>query len=230
MGPPNVTGVGSSTEIPVEATTSLLPVICVASRATFTPYIRKSSLYLIHLLSQGHPLMAGSAIRASLMDAVSTKRSEPYHTPPDQEHGIDGGGPHPKRRKVRKGTRSCWECRRRKMKCIFSSPADTICVSCKRRGAKCVDQQFPEHISTPLDRSLQMGDRVVRVEALVEQLLKKMSNNSDSSCCGCATAQEGGKSNNFSSPVSVELYSRSYEPESLNVRLRHSQMRLGIQC
>ncbi|KAH8131351.1 hypothetical protein FP744_10003763 [Trichoderma asperellum] len=148
------------------------------------------------------------------MDAASTKRSEPYHTPPDQEHRIDGG-PQPKRRKVRKGTRSCWECRRRKMKCIFSSPADTICVSCERRGAKCVDQQFPEHISTPLDRSLQMGDRVVRVEALVEQLLKKISNNSDS-CRGCATAQEGGKSNNVSSPVCVEPHSRSYEPESLN--------------
>lgn len=102
------------------------------------------------------------------------------------------------------------------MKCIFSSPADTICVSCKRRGAKCVDQQFPEHISTPLDRSLQLGDRVVRVEALVEQLLEKISNNSDS-CCGCATTQEGGKSNNVSSsPVSVELHSRLYEPDSLN--------------
>lgn len=186
------------------------------------------SLHCISFIfSQDHPLLAGTAIRAPLMDAASTKRSEPYHTPPDQEHRIDGG-PQPKRRKVRKGTRSCWECRRRKMKCIFSSPADTICVSCERRGAKCVDQQFPEHISTPLDRSLQMGDRVVRVEALVEQLLKKISNSD--SCCGCATAQECGKSNNVSSPVCVEPHSRSYEPESLNVRLQRSEMRLGIHA
>ncbi|EHK49127.1 hypothetical protein TRIATDRAFT_12309, partial [Trichoderma atroviride IMI 206040] len=105
-----------------------------------------------------------------------------------------------KRRKVRKGTRSCWECRRRKMKCIFGSPADTICVSCKRRGAKCVDQQFPEQISTPLDRSLQMGDRVGRVEALVEQLLKKMSSGSES-CCGCTATQKDEKSNKVNSPV-----------------------------
>jgi len=82
------------------------------------------------------------------------------------------GGPEIKKRKVRKGTRSCWECRRRKMRCIFRSPADSICISCQRRGAECVGQQFPEVISTSLDRSLQMGDRVVRVEALVEKLLQ----------------------------------------------------------
>ncbi|KAK1245389.1 hypothetical protein MKX08_005018 [Trichoderma sp. CBMAI-0020] len=148
------------------------------------------------------------------MDAASTKRDEPSHTPPDQEHGTDGG-PQTKKRKVRKGTRSCWECRRRKMKCIFGSPADTICVSCKRRGAKCVDQQFPEHISTPLDRSLQMGDRVVRVEALVEQLIKKMSNGSES-CYGCTTTRGDEKSSKVNSPVLGESSNSPCEPESLN--------------
>lgn len=59
------------------------------------------------------------------------------------------------------------------MKCVFHSPADSICISCQRRGAECVGQQFPEVVSTPLDRSLQMGDRVVRVEALVEKLLQR---------------------------------------------------------
>ncbi|CAG8295133.1 unnamed protein product [Penicillium olsonii] len=48
-----------------------------------------------------------------------------------------------KRRKVRKGTRSCWECRRRKEKCTFDSSAD-ICIRCHRRGSKCVGQEFPE--------------------------------------------------------------------------------------
>lgn len=82
-------------------------------------------------------------------------------------------GPGARKRRVRKGTRSCWECRRRKMKCVFRSPADPICISCQRRGAECVGQQFPEVVSNSLDRSLQMGDRVVRVEALVEQLLQR---------------------------------------------------------
>ncbi|KAJ5199152.1 hypothetical protein N7491_000288 [Penicillium cf. griseofulvum] len=45
-----------------------------------------------------------------------------------------------KRRKVRKGTHSCWECRRRKVKCTFSSPGDAICITCHRRGTKCISQ------------------------------------------------------------------------------------------
>ncbi|KAM6478415.1 hypothetical protein HDV62DRAFT_400921 [Trichoderma sp. SZMC 28011] len=134
------------------------------------------------------------------MDAASIKPFGSPHASRGEEREGDGG-PQPKRRKVRKGTRSCWECRRRKMKCIFGSPADTACISCKRRGAKCVDQQFPEHISTPLDRSLQMGDRVVRVEALVEQLLNTVSNSSDP-CCTCATAQDNETSrHNIISPA-----------------------------
>ncbi|CAG9978496.1 unnamed protein product [Clonostachys byssicola] len=46
-----------------------------------------------------------------------------------------------KRRKVRKGTHSCWECRRRKVKCTFESPQDEICITCHRRGAKCASQR-----------------------------------------------------------------------------------------
>ena len=45
------------------------------------------------------------------------------------------------KRKVRKGTHSCWECRRRKVKCVFSSTDDEKCVTCRRRGKKCISQQ-----------------------------------------------------------------------------------------
>ncbi|KAL6230196.1 hypothetical protein BDW75DRAFT_77466 [Aspergillus navahoensis] len=43
-------------------------------------------------------------------------------------------------RKVRKGTHSCRECRRRKVKCIFTSNSDNICIVCRRRGTKCISQ------------------------------------------------------------------------------------------
>ena len=160
------------------------------------------------------------------MDVSSAEASGAPPVTPDQMQGIDGDS-QTKRRKVRKGTRSCWECRRRKMKCTFGLSADTACISCQRRGAKCVDQQFPEQISAPLDRSLQMGDRVVRVEGLIEQLLEKVSSNSDP-CCGCTTAQDiengeysrGNLSPVFARPVLVEQHS-SYE--SLNVREQHSK-------
>ncbi|KAJ5609785.1 hypothetical protein N7528_010352 [Penicillium herquei] len=80
-----------------------------------------------------------------------------------------------KRRKVRKGTRSCWECRKRKMKCIFNKPADNECTRCRRRGVKCVSQEHPEEIASSLDRNLQLGDRMARLESLVEKLLDKSS-------------------------------------------------------
>src|ERR1700742_4566356 len=51
--------------------------------------------------------------------------------------------PESKRRKVRKGTFSCWECKRRKMRCILDPP-NTVCNSCRRRASKCISQEFPE--------------------------------------------------------------------------------------
>lgn len=60
------------------------------------------------------------------------------------------------RRKLRKGTHSCWECKRRKIRCIFDQLTDaTTCNGCRRRGATCISQEFPE------DDSL---DGVVRAE------------------------------------------------------------------
>ncbi|KAI0506311.1 hypothetical protein F5B22DRAFT_624397 [Xylaria bambusicola] len=53
---------------------------------------------------------------------------------------------HETKRRVRKGTKSCWECKRRKMKCTldpFSSSA--VCNGCMRRGSKCVSQEFLEN-------------------------------------------------------------------------------------
>ncbi|KAF1956827.1 hypothetical protein CC80DRAFT_412943 [Byssothecium circinans] len=47
-----------------------------------------------------------------------------------------------KRRKVRKGTQSCWECRRRKVRCIFTVPTNPICNNCTRRGTPCISQEL----------------------------------------------------------------------------------------
>ncbi|KAK0727822.1 hypothetical protein B0T26DRAFT_639666 [Lasiosphaeria miniovina] len=80
-----------------------------------------------------------------------------------------------KRRKIRKGTRSCWECKRRKIRCTFASPTDPVCIGCHRRGAHCVSQEFPEEASSLTDRGRHMGDRIVRVEALIEKLVKQVS-------------------------------------------------------
>ncbi|KAL4948627.1 hypothetical protein BDW69DRAFT_189105 [Aspergillus filifer] len=52
------------------------------------------------------------------------------------------------RRRVRKGTHSCWECKRRKMKCRFDARIDSdSCIGCRRRGSPCISQEFPDHLS-----------------------------------------------------------------------------------
>lgn len=76
-------------------------------------------------------------------------------------------------RRIRKGTRSCWECKRKKIRCTFSIPTDSICDSCKRRGSSCIGQEFPEG---PGNNRRQLGDRLGLVEELVGQLINDTRN------------------------------------------------------
>jgi hypothetical protein len=75
-----------------------------------------------------------------------------------------------KRRRLRKGTRSCWECKRRKVRCTFASETDAVCITCRRRGAKCVSQELPEELG--LAEKEDGSDRMMRVEALLDRLVK----------------------------------------------------------
>lgn len=96
-----------------------------------------------------------------------------------QESPSAGNAPEPKRRKLRKGTQSCWECKRRKIRCTFAVPTNAICDGCKRRGTACISQEFPDEPTSAGDIT-QVGNRLSRVEALVEQLAKKGSVNNSS--------------------------------------------------
>ena len=71
--------------------------------------------------------------------STSSPSAAPSHDP-SAESGA-------KRRRLRKGTHSCWECKRRKMKCIFEPLANT-CNGCWRRGCQCLTQEFPEVVSS----------------------------------------------------------------------------------
>ncbi|KAM6520333.1 hypothetical protein FSOLCH5_005125 [Fusarium solani] len=86
-----------------------------------------------------------------------------------------------KRIRVRKGTKSCWECKRRKIRCTFAASADMRCTGCKRRRTACVSQEFPDEpaafCSTNNDGSPAYGDRLGRLEASVEQLVKSSGAN-----------------------------------------------------
>ncbi|KAI3556724.1 hypothetical protein CABS03_07160 [Colletotrichum abscissum] len=81
-----------------------------------------------------------------------------------------------KRRFVRRGTKSCWECRRRKIRCIFDDkgPRDT-CKTCWQKGTPCVSQEFPEEDAQTAPAPVgSLGDRLNRVERLVEQLYHRV--------------------------------------------------------
>jgi hypothetical protein len=106
------------------------------------------------------------------MDAASARHGAlTRRNPADDPDGWHSALP-VKRKKVRRGTRSCWECKRRKMKCVFNSPDDAVCIGCHRRWTKCVSQEFPEEVSAHLDSSRQLRDRLRRVESRLDQFLR----------------------------------------------------------
>ncbi|KAI0143968.1 hypothetical protein F4776DRAFT_675543 [Hypoxylon sp. NC0597] len=84
-----------------------------------------------------------------------------------------GGDSEAKRRKIRKGTHSCWECRRRKTRCQFSSSTATICIGCEARGTTCVSQEFAEEQQQTPERGL--SQRLTRVEGLLEKLVERIA-------------------------------------------------------
>src|ERR1700748_132450 len=95
----------------------------------------------------------------------------------DQDANSTSTEPDSKRRKLRKGTRSCWDCKRRKVKCTFKSATDIVCIACVRRGTHCVSQEHPEEESYTEDGRDRIFERIVRVEALLEDIVKKVGQN-----------------------------------------------------
>jgi hypothetical protein len=92
-----------------------------------------------------------------------------------ERHGIDmdstSSEPDTKRRKLRKGTTSCWDCKKRKVKCTYDVTSDTVCIACRRRGAPCLsqDEDYQDNAQGGRD---QLVDRMQRVESLLEQLIE----------------------------------------------------------
>ncbi|KAL2018243.1 hypothetical protein VTK56DRAFT_1150 [Thermocarpiscus australiensis] len=76
-----------------------------------------------------------------------------------------------KRRKLRKGTRSCWECKRRKIRCMFASPGDATCIGCQHRRVPCVPQEVPEDPTPVKKDNRRLGERIARVENIMKDFL-----------------------------------------------------------
>ncbi|TVY29684.1 Transcription factor [Lachnellula hyalina] len=87
--------------------------------------------------------------------------------------GFSSPDAEPPRKRVRKGTRSCWECKRRKIKCQLSSEDVPVCSGCLTRGTTCLSQEYPEEREP--SSNTQMGERLGRVERLLETLVAKVT-------------------------------------------------------
>lgn len=67
---------------------------------------------------------------------------------------------------MRKGTHSCYECRKRKIRCIFAKDS-TICESCAARDKECTQQRRELLQATAVDNRESLRDRVARLEAII---------------------------------------------------------------
>ncbi|KAG8530586.1 uncharacterized protein KY384_005089 [Bacidia gigantensis] len=93
-----------------------------------------------------------------------------------QKHGADGDAEDaPSSKRMRKGTKSCAECRRRKIKCNYDVKPD-ICDNCAEKGLECIEQaNRPASPKAPKSQNTQhLQGRLNQLEGLVKTLLVKL--------------------------------------------------------
>jgi hypothetical protein len=106
------------------------------------------------------------------INASRTSRVEADDEPADDENQHDEHVERLSKRKrsLRKGTHSCWACKRRKEKCSFDD--GDVCTGCLRRGTRCVSQHFADDDAqaTAAATTTDTATRLQRIEDMVAQL------------------------------------------------------------
>lgn len=77
------------------------------------------------------------------------------------------------RKRMRKGTHSCLECRRRKIRCVFA-PDALVCNGCSSRGLKCTDQEYSALNAELSETKTTIPTREEEREILVRQVLQRL--------------------------------------------------------
>ncbi|KAI4098800.1 MAG: hypothetical protein L6R37_006288 [Teloschistes peruensis] len=80
------------------------------------------------------------------------------------------------RKRMRKGTHSCLECRRRKIRCIFQSDANT-CDRCTYKRLECTEQEYGDAKALGADKRKSMRQRTSELEGMISQILTKLDSN-----------------------------------------------------
>ncbi len=80
------------------------------------------------------------------------------------------------RKRMRKGTHSCLECRRRKIRCIYEQDA-TACTRCTTKRLHCADQEYGDAKALGADKRKSMRERTNELEGMITQILTKLDGN-----------------------------------------------------
>ncbi|KAM0178045.1 hypothetical protein ACHAPC_008617 [Botrytis cinerea] len=75
---------------------------------------------------------------------------------------------------MRKGTHSCYECRKRKVRCIFTKES-TICGNCELKGRRCTEQRRELIQAGNVDTRESLREKIKRLEAVIEDYRRKSS-------------------------------------------------------
>ena len=123
-------------------------------------------------------------------------------SPPGPAHGTSHSDhvQGPPRKKMRKGTKSCLECRRRKIKCTFEPGSTAVCKECYARGSTCIDQEHGDlQAVNPVaatDQTYSLRERVTQLEGLVKEVLNRLPYGGDGSSSASSSAAADTHSGN----------------------------------
>ncbi|MCJ1351011.1 MAG: hypothetical protein MMC33_000993 [Icmadophila ericetorum] len=79
----------------------------------------------------------------------------------------------PPLKQMRKGTRSCLECRRRKIRCVYSKNVRP-CDGCASRATQCTSQEYGLVRDQSLKKRKNVHDRVGELEGMISQVLDRL--------------------------------------------------------
>lgn len=77
------------------------------------------------------------------------------------------------RKRMRKGTHSCMECRRRKKSCV-TNPNGQKCVECTERGVQCISQDTRPPKRPRVENKQSLQERIVTLETTVHTIVDRL--------------------------------------------------------
>ena len=81
---------------------------------------------------------------------------------------------------MRKGTHSCLECRRRKIRCKYEPGAEN-CARCTTKGLECTEQEYGDAKALGADKRKTMRQRTTELEGMISQILVKLDHGGEGS-------------------------------------------------